>query len=292
MSAARKAAGARRSRRSTSRRRARSRGGRCSTCASMRSTRRCGKPTSPASSARGPTASCCPRPAPARTCTGCRSRCIMPRSAPGIDGSDAASSPSSPRCRSRCCKLDTYVGASARLEGLTWGAEDLVRRGRRADQPRGGWQLDLALSAGARSVPVHGRGRRRAADRHRVRRFPRRAGLAPGGAARPPATASRARWPSTPTRWPPSTRSSRRAPRRSPRAQAIVKAFADNPRRRRPGHRRPDGRQRAREWRRAHPGARQGVSDLRVRYRSADLSEDAGDGVRPGGSDAHPTPPP
>ena len=62
--------------------RARRRSGRASTCASMRSIRPCGRTISPASSARGPTASCCPRRARARTCTSCRSRCITPRSTP------------------------------------------------------------------------------------------------------------------------------------------------------------------------------------------------------------------
>ena len=200
-----------------------------STCASMRSTRRCGRTILPASSARGPTASCCPRRARARTCTSCRSPCIMPRSVPERRRERRASSPSRPRCRSRCSSSHTYVGASARLEGLTWGAEDLAAACRRADQPRGGRQLDLALPAGAQPVPVHGRRRQRAADRHRVRRFPRRAGLSPGSERRRPRRLHGQD--GDPPQ--PGGRDQRdlhaERPRRSPRAQEIVKAFADNP---------------------------------------------------------------
>ena len=56
--------------------------------------------------------------------------------------------------------MSTYIGASSRLEGLTWGAEDLsAELGSRATREDGG-RLDLALSPGARSHALHG-GRRR-----------------------------------------------------------------------------------------------------------------------------------
>ena len=77
-----------------------------------------------------------------------------------------------------------------------------LRGARRAHQSRGRRpRLDLALPAGARSVPVHGRRGRRAADRYRVRQFPRRGGPARRKRAPPRATASPARWRSIPTRW-------------------------------------------------------------------------------------------
>ena len=78
-------------------------------------------------------------------------------------------------------QMHTYVESSSRLEGLTWGAEDLSGVIGAARQPRGGRSLDLSLSAGAQSVPVHGGGRLGAADRHRVRQLPRRGGPARRG---------------------------------------------------------------------------------------------------------------
>ena len=99
----------------------------------------------------------------------------------GAKGRRRASSRWSTEVPISLLQMHTYVGSSARLEGLTWGAEDLsgvlgAHTNREADG-----QLDLALSAGAQSVPVHGGRRRRAAHRHRVRQFPRRGGPARRG---------------------------------------------------------------------------------------------------------------
>ena len=191
----------------------------------------------PASSARGPTASCCPRRAPARTCTRCRSRCNHAEERAGAPKGATRIIAIATEVPISLLQIHTYVGASTRLEGLTWGAEDLSAASARTTNREADGTLDLALSAGARSVPVHGRRRQRAADRHRVRRFPRRAGLAPGGrAGRPRRLHGQDGDPPRPGGRR-STRCSRRRPRRSPRAQEIVKAFADNPRRRRAGHR-------------------------------------------------------
>ena len=81
-------------------------------------------------------------------------------------------------------QLQTYVGASSRLEALTWGAEDLSARYRRA-QPtarttgargRSPYRLarDLCLFTAAAAEA--------AADRHGVRQLPRRGGPARRGA--------------------------------------------------------------------------------------------------------------
>jgi len=110
----------------------------------------------------------------------------------------------------------TYAGASARLEGLTWGAEDLsAELGAQANRDGDGRFLDpyrlaralcLAGAAAARvqaidTVAVDFRNAARCAARPR-----RRA-----------ATASPARWRSIRRRCPSSTRCSRRQRRRSPR---------------------------------------------------------------------------
>ena len=110
------------------------------------------------------------RPAPRR---GARRRATRAR---------RASSPSSPRCRCRCCSSHTYVGASSRLEGLTWGAEDLsASSAREANREADGrWTSpyrlarDLCLFTAAAAEA--------AADRHGVRQFPRRGGPARRGA--------------------------------------------------------------------------------------------------------------
>jgi len=65
--------------------------------------------------------------------------------------------------------------------GHNLGCRGFVRRHRRLRQPGSGRTLDLPLSARAQPLPVHGRGRQRAADRHRVRQFPRRGGPARRG---------------------------------------------------------------------------------------------------------------
>ena len=144
----------------------RCRGGRCSTCASTRSTRPCGRMTSPASWAAGPTAYLLPK---ARSGDDVHTLSIALNHAEERAGADKGSTrilalvtevPIS------LLQLQTYVGSSSRLSGLSWGAEDLSgvigahanREHRRA--------LDLALPAGARPVPVHRRGCRSRADRH------------------------------------------------------------------------------------------------------------------------------
>ncbi len=95
-------------------------------CASMRSTPTTGRTTWRASSAARPDGVLLPK---ARSGEDVHKLSIALHHAEersGVpDGRDAHHRASSPRRRSRCCKLHTYVGSSARLEGLTWGAEDL-----------------------------------------------------------------------------------------------------------------------------------------------------------------------
>ena len=155
-------------------------------------------------------------------------------------------------------QMHTYVGASSRLEGLSWGAEDLsgvigAHANREAD---GRWtspyqlarNLCLFTAAAADAQPI---------DTVFVN-FRDAAGPARRGDARPRATASPARWPSTPTRWPSSTRCSRRRPEEIAVSEEIVKAFADNPEAGVLGIRGPDGRSPPPRPRRAHPRPRQG----------------------------------
>ena len=66
----------------------------------------------------------------------------------------------------------TFAGSSARLTGLTWGAEDLVRRARRAGKPRRAGPLSRSLSAGAGALSGRRRRRQCAGARHRLCRFP------------------------------------------------------------------------------------------------------------------------
>jgi len=64
--------------------------------------------------------------------------------------------------------LGELAGVTSRLWGITWGAEDLARPGRRrrrTGQPRIGAR-DRALPARALAVPVCGRGSGRARHRH------------------------------------------------------------------------------------------------------------------------------
>ena len=192
----------------------------------MRSTRRCGRTILPPSSARGPTASCCPRRAPARTCTSCRSPCIMPRSVPGIDGRDAdhrhcdRGGDLAPQARYLRGRQRAPGGAHLGCRGPRRGGGGQTNR-----EADGSWtspyrlarDLCLFTAVAANAQPID----TVFVDFRDEQGFRAEAAL-------PPATASRARWPSTPTRSPRSTRSSRRRPRRSP-AQAIVKAFADTP---------------------------------------------------------------
>ena len=109
----------------------------------------------------------------------------------------------------------TYGGASKRLKGLTWGAEDLsVELGAEANRDRDGnflapYQLARSLClAGAAAAQVQ------AIDTVYID-FRNDAGLARANARRPAATASPARWRSIRGRSPSSTRCSRRPRRRS-----------------------------------------------------------------------------
>ena len=79
----------------------------------------------PASPAHCPTASCCPRRARARTCTRCPSPSTTRRKKPAPKWDRRASSRSSPRRRSRCSSSTPTWRSSTRLDGVTWGAEDL-----------------------------------------------------------------------------------------------------------------------------------------------------------------------
>ncbi len=69
-------------------------------------------------------------------------------------------------------QMHTYVEFQRATGGPNLGCRGFVRRHRRLRQPGSRRTLDLPLSAGAQPLPVHGRGRQRAADRHRVCQFP------------------------------------------------------------------------------------------------------------------------
>ena len=122
----------------------------------------------------------------------------------------------------------TFAGSSARLTGLTWGAEDLsAELGAQANRDAQGQFLDpyrlarvLCLAgAAAANVP--------ALDTVYVD-FRNSEGFG-ANARKPAATASSARWPSIRRRCRSSTRCSRRAREALAHAQSIVDAFAQNP---------------------------------------------------------------
>ena len=81
----------------------------------------------------------------------------------------------------------SYGGASKRLKGLTWGAEDLsVELGAEANRDAQGHFL-APYQSGPQPLPRRRRGRASAGDRHGLCRFPQRGGAAPrmrGGAPR------------------------------------------------------------------------------------------------------------
>ncbi len=154
-------------------------------------------------------------------------------------------------------KLDTYVGSSARLEGLTWGAEDLAAAvGAQTNrEPDGSWtspyqlarNLCLFTAVAANAQPIDTvfvnfrdeQGFRREASAAARDGFTGKMAIHPNQVAAineiftPKAGGGR------------------------PRARDR-QGLRRQPRRRRPRHRRPHGRPRAREGRRAYPGARQG----------------------------------
>ncbi len=133
----------------------------------------------------------------------------------------------------------TYVGASKRLKGLTWGAEDLsVELGAEANRDRDG--NFLAPYQLARSLAWPARGRAVQAIDTVYIDFRNDAGSA-ANARRPAATASPARWRSIRAR---SRRSTRCFPTAEAikRAEAVIAAFRGQSGRRHGGHRRRDVR--------------------------------------------------
>ena len=151
----------------------------------------------------------------------------------------------------------TYRGASARLEGLTWGAEDLsAELGAEANRDARG-PFPRSLSARARALPCRRRGRAGAGDRHGLCRFPQSTRCCAARPRRRAATASPARWRSIPRRCRSSTRCSRRRRRRSPRRAP----WSPRSRQSRQGH----GRHRRRDVRPPAPRARQAIAGARKR---------------------------
>ena len=73
----------------------------------------------------------------------------------------------------------TFAGSSARLTGLTWGAEDLSAELGAAGEPRCAGPLSRSLSAGAGAVSRRRRRRQCAGARHRLCRFPQQRRFSP-----------------------------------------------------------------------------------------------------------------
>ncbi len=151
--------------------------------------------------ARCPTASCCPRRARGRTCTRSRSRSTTRKKKRARQAGSTRIIALVTETPISLLQLHTYVGSSTRLDGVTWGAEDLSAvlgaRTNREDDGRT-WtspymlarNLCLFTAAAAEAQPidtvfVNFRDEEGLRQECRTRR----------------ATASRARWRSTPTRW-------------------------------------------------------------------------------------------
>ena len=92
----------------------------------------------------GPTRSCCRRPKAAPSVVHARRQADRARSAARrCPRARSRSSRSRPKPRRRCFVAGTYRGASPRLIGLTWGAEDLsADLGAEANRDAGGGFLD------------------------------------------------------------------------------------------------------------------------------------------------------
>ena len=81
-------------------------------------------------------------------------------------------------------KLLDFEGASPRLWGMMWGAEDLAAS-LGASRNRSLWPLSRAVSAGARPLPDQRRRHRRGGDRHHRHRHRRSRRAEAGGDRRP-----------------------------------------------------------------------------------------------------------
>ena len=161
--------------------------------------------------------SCCRKPKAARTCIHADAKLAVREAIAAWPMATSRSSPSPPRPRRRCFSPAPIAGASARLEGLTWGAEDLsAELGAEANRDPEGRFLDPYRLARALCLAGAAAAQVQAIDTvySRLSKRSRRCAAKPRKRA---ATASPARWRSIRHRSPSSTKCSRRLRRPSPR---------------------------------------------------------------------------
>ncbi len=171
------------------------------------------------------TASCCPSPAAAATSPRCRRRSGRSRPRPASTTARRSILPIITETAAAALSAATYAGASRRLSGLTWGAEDLAAAiGARGNRDAEGRYTDVFRFARAMTILAASAADVAAVDTV-FADFRNEAAFA-ANVPRPNATASPPRWRSIRHRCRSSTPRSRPRPRRSNMRRRSSQAFS------------------------------------------------------------------